>query len=326
MLRVALLIFLSLPSAALTQTFPVEIIHRFGTSYISEEPKRIVSLSFIGHDFLLALGVHPLALRKWYGSHPYGVWPWAQEALGDAQPVVMQGEINIEQIAALQPDLIVAQWSGMTDRDYALLSRIAPTIGPAEGFGHYGTPWQDMLLTLGMATATKPKAEQIIHDLEARFADIRAAHPSWQGASSVMVWSGQIGAFTARDLRGRFLETLGFRIPEAINALGTFEDSYVLIPVEDLSPIDVDALVWMDSGGFVSVLNAMPLRPTMRAYKEGREVYADPILSAALSHSSPLSLTYALDHIVPLLEAAMDGDPATIVPSSRDAGLLDRGY
>ena len=314
------------PIGASADSFPVEIEHKYGTTRIETEPKKIVSLSFIGHDFLLALGIKPYALRKWYGTDPYGVWAWGHEALGDAQPVVMQGEINIEQIAAMQPDLILGQWSGMTERDYSLLSQIAPTVPPKAEYGDFGTPWQEMQRTVGLATGKSAEAEDLIKNLEDRFENVRETHPEWQGASSVMVWSGETGAYTSRDLRGRFLEDLGFKVPEAVNQRGTLENFYVLIPAEDLSPIDVDALVWIDAGGNAPVLNRMPLRPTMRAYKEGREVYSDPLLSAALSHSSPLSLNYALDQIVPLLEAAMDGDPTTVVPSSRDAGILAKEF
>ncbi|MFY2823527.1 ABC transporter substrate-binding protein [Ruegeria sp. MALMAid1280] len=314
------------PVAAGADSFPVEIQHKYGTTRIDSAPKKIVSLSFIGHDFLLALGVKPYALRKWYGTDPYGVWPWGHAALGNAQPVVMQGEINIEQIATMQPDLIMGQWSGITARDYALLSQIAPTVPPKAEYGDFGTPWQEMQRTAGIATGKSAEAEQWIKRIEDRFATIRETHPDWQGASSAMVWAGQTGAYTSRDIRGRFLEDLGFKVPDAINARGTLDNFYVLIPAEDLSPIDVDALVWIDAGTSVSALHRKPLRPTMRAYKEGREVYADPLLSAALSHSSPLSLDYALDRIVPLLEAAMDGDSATVVRSSRDAGILSEGF
>ncbi|SDW97863.1 iron complex transport system substrate-binding protein [Ruegeria halocynthiae] len=310
------------PAGAGADSFPVEIQHRFGTARIASAPKKTVSLSFIGHDFLLALGVKPYALRKWYGTDPYGVWEWGHDALGDAQPIVMQGEINIEQIAAMEPDLILGQWSGMRARDYALLSQIAPTIAPRVEFGDYGTPWQEMQRTVGLATGKSAEAEALIDRIETRFETIRNAHPDWQGATSVMVWAGQTGAYTDRDIRGRFLEDLGFRIPESINERGTLDNFYVLISAEDLSPIDVDALVWIDAGGSAPVLNRMHLRPTLRAFAEGREVYADPMLSAALSHSSPLSLDYALDRIVPLIEAAMDGNPGTVVPSSRDAGIL----
>ena len=275
---------------------------------------------------MLSLGIKPYALRKWYGTDPFGVWAWGHEALGDAQPIVMQGEINIEQIAAMKPDLIMGQWSGMTERDYSLLSQIAPTIPPKAEYGDYGTPWQEMQRTVGLATGKSAEAEALVTRLQDRFQEIRDAHPEWQGASSVMAWAGQTGAYTNRDIRGRFLEDLGFVVPEAVNERGTLDNFYVLIPAEDLSPIDVDALVWIDAGSSASVLNRMPLRPTMRAYAEGREVYSDPLLSAALSHSSPLSLDFALDQIVPLLEAAMDGDPMTVVPSSRDAGILPEEF
>ena len=302
--------------------YPVEITHRFGTAEIAEKPTRIVSLSYIGHDFLLALDEVPIALRKWYGTDPYGVWPWGHEALGDATPIVMQGEIDIEQIAMLEPDLIVGQWSGMTARDYALLSQIAPTIAPGVGESSYSMSWPDMLRTLAVATDTEAKAEAIITRIETRFADLRANHPEWQGASAVMAWAGQTGAFSSKDIRAQFLSQLGFADPQAVNDLATADNFYVLIPPEDLDPIDTDVLIWLDTGASAPALNRMPLRPFMRAYREGREVYADPLLSSALSHSSPLSLDYTLDRLVPLIEAAIDGDPATVVPSSAAAGIL----
>ncbi|MBV1897439.1 MAG: ABC transporter substrate-binding protein [Rhodobacteraceae bacterium] len=311
---------------AKAQSYPVTIEHQFGTTEITAPAKRVVSLSYIAHDTLLALGVVPYALRRWYGSDPYGVWIWGHDALGDAQPIVMQGEINIEQVAAMQPDLIVGQWSGMTQRDYNLLSRIAPTIAARAEYGDVGIPWQQMTRTLGLVTGTSARAEEIIARIEARLTSIRNAHPEWQGATSVMVWIGQNGAYTSLDNRGRFLTDLGFMVPDLVDEKSAFDNFYVLIPAEDLSPIDVDALIWIDPGGMAQILDSKPLRPTMRSYREGREIYADQLLSAALSHSSPLSIDYALDRIVPLLEAAMDGDPTSQVPSSRDAGILPDGY
>jgi len=38
------------------------------------------------------------------------------------------------------------------------------------------------------------------------------------------------------------------------------------------------------------------------------------VLYGALSFSTVLSLPYAVDHLVPLLAAAIDGDPSTPVP------------
>ena len=63
----------------------------------------------------------------------------------------------------------------------------------------------------------------------------------------------------------------------------------------------------------------------MRAFSEGREVLADYTLytlMAALFHSNPLSLDYALDLLVLLIEAAIDEDPATKIESMSSKGLL----
>lgn len=324
LLSLLLLICLAaLPARA--SEFPVTLDHLYGSTTVTQEPKRVVSLSFIGHDFLLSLGVVPHALRKWYGPHPYGVWPWGQAALGTSQPIVMQGEIDIEAIAAMEPDLIVGQWSGMTARDYALLSQIAPTLPPAPGAGDYGMRWQDMLLRLGQVTGRAEVAEATIADLDARLQAIRAAHPNWQGASAVMVWAGTSGAYTAQDIRGKFLIDLGFVMPEAVRTQGLLNQSYVTVADEDLADLDADALIWLDAGAGIDRINRLPLRPFLRANAEGREIYSDMMLSAALSHSSPLSLNYALDTLVPLLEQAMDGDPVTEVSSSRAAGILPKG-
>ncbi|MCG7621808.1 ABC transporter substrate-binding protein [Epibacterium sp. Ofav1-8] len=325
LLLVALCTAALLPKQGAAQSFPVEIDHIYGSARIEARPERVVSLSFIGHDFLLSLGVVPVALRKWYGPHAFGVWPWAQEALGSGTPVVMQGEIDIEAIAALEPDLIVGQWSGMTRREYALLSQIAPTVAPAPGAGDYSISWQQMLLRLGEATGHATTAQSIIARLDQRLADLRAAHPEWQGATGIMVWAGTTGAYTGHDIRGKFLGDLGFVIPPAIQQRSSLDLAYFKVPDEDLSPIDADVLIWLDSGASVDRLNRLPLRRFMRANLEGREIYSDLMLSAALSHSSPLSISYALDRLVPLLEQAMDGDPATEVTSSRTAGILTGG-
>lgn len=302
--------------------FPVEIEHRYGTATISEQPRRVVSLSFNGHDFLLALGVVPVALRHWYGDKPHGVWDWAQAALGDAEPLVLEGEINIERIAALRPDLIVGIWSGMSADEYRLLSRIAPTIAPRAEHGDYGTPWQVMTLTLGRALGREARARELVAGIEARFERIAAAHPQWQGRTATVAWAVRPGAYTSRDVRGRLMQALGFEIPAHIDEMAGENAAYLSISQENLPLLDADVLIWLDDGQAIDAIRDLALRPQLRAYREGREIYADPLLGAAMSHSSPLSLPYALDRLVPLIEQAVDGDPATVVHSTAEAGLL----
>ncbi len=100
--------------------FPVSIEHKFGTTEITAEPKRIVVVGLVEQDALLALGVVPVATTEWYGDHPGAIFPWAEEALGDApRPEVLDftDGLQFERIAGLRPDLIVAVYSGLTRKD-----------------------------------------------------------------------------------------------------------------------------------------------------------------------------------------------------------------
>jgi len=82
-------------------------------------------------------------------------------------------------------------------------------------------------------------------------------------------------------------------------------------------------LIWVVSGDALEGVIGMPLRKSMTSHIEGREILADEMLSAAFSHTSLLSLPHALNELLPLIELAADGDPATVVTSSQVGGLLD---
>lgn len=308
--------------------FPLTIEHKFGEAVIEAEPERIVSIGYNEHDFLLSLGVVPVGLRDWYGDQPNSVWPWAQDALGGATPDVLSGDLNYEQIAALRPDVIVGIWSGMTDEEYELLSAIAPTVAQPAEYEDYGTPWQEQTLILGKVTGRLDLAEEIVEGIESRVVEAREAHPEWAGQSAAVgfMYEGNPGAYFDEDPRSRFLVDLGFEIPpEYMEASGDtffFETS-----PENLEPLDVDLLVWLTSSDeeAKNIVDNLPTRATMRAFKEGRELFAGEMLTGAFSHSSPLSLGFVLDQLVPEIELAVDGDPFTVVPSALELGSVVEG-
>lgn len=309
--------------------FPVTIEHKFGSTSIEAEPQRVVSVGYNEHDFLLALGVIPVGLRDWYGDQPNSVWPWAQDELGAATPEVLpNGDLNFEQIAALDPDLIVGVWSGMTEQDYELLAAIAPTVAQPDTYDDYGTPWQEQTMILGKATGKTAEAQAAVAAIEDRFAEVRAAHPEWQDqtASVAFVTENGPGAYTSQDTRSRIMIDFGFGIPE-VNDSGGDGSFYLQMSAEDITPLDVDVLVWVigSDEALDGILNKLPTRPALAAVAEGREVFAGFELSGAFSHASPLSLDYALDRLVPEIEAAVDGDPSTAVPSAVEAGAATPG-
>src|SRR3954463_10628242 len=119
------------PSKAEPGAFPVTIEHKYGSTTIRAEPERVVVVGLREQDALLALGVVPVATTEWYGKHPGAIFPWAEEALGDApKPEVLSftDGIQVERVAAQRPDLILAVYSGLDKKDYDTLSKIAPTV------------------------------------------------------------------------------------------------------------------------------------------------------------------------------------------------------
>ncbi|WP_156907292.1 ABC transporter substrate-binding protein [Thalassobaculum salexigens] len=285
--------------------------------------QRVVSLGYTSHDPLLALGVRPVAVRHWFGAFPYGVWPWAQRQLGDATPDVLTGEVSMERVASLNPDLIVAIGAGISKAEYTVLSRIAPVLVHEATDSTYGTPWDRMTLTLGRATGRLAQAQELMAGVRAAFADARRRHPASAGKTGVAAyhWSGETGAFIGADTRARFLVELGFRPTDAVAALSGVNDFYAPLSPEDLSPLDGDLLLWVSSFQTSPDLVALPMRQTLEACREGREVFAGGVLAAALSFGSVLSLPFALNALEDDIAAAIDGDPATPVASAREAGL-----
>src|SRR3712207_1214756 len=99
------------PSAS-SDAFPVTIENKFGTTEIPAEPQRVVTVGFNDQDFVLALGVTPVGERENLGEYDASTRPWAEDLLpAEDIPTVGGEEINLEAVAALQPDLIVGGYS-----------------------------------------------------------------------------------------------------------------------------------------------------------------------------------------------------------------------
>ena len=224
-------------------------------------------------------------------------------------------ELNVEAVAALDPDLIVGIYSGMTQSEYDLLSAIAPTIAQPGEFIDYGTPWQEQTRIVGRAVGKAELAEDLVTSIEDRYTSIQHEHPDFVGATSAVAFSfeGSPGAYTSSDVRSRLLTDLGFVIPPEFDEIAG-DAFFASFSAGELELLDLDTVVWIvgDDLALDAILE-LPLRQSLPFATEGREVFADFEVSGAFSFSSPLSIPYLLDELVPQLAAAVDGDPATAV-------------
>ena len=298
------------PIPAEAQDFPLTVPHKFGETVIESAPERVASLDFSGADDLLALGVQPVAVRYWYGDFEGALWPWASDLL-TSDPVVLRGEIDYEAVAASEPDLIVALWSGITADDYTQLSRIAPVVAVPEGVGDYELPWDERALIAGRAVGQEDEAEAQVTAIRDRLEGIAEAHPEWNGLTATVAYafSGTPGAYTSKDIRSQLLSRMGFETPQAIDDAGTAANAFAVTVGEEALPIlDADLLIWLSSDGDFSAIDALVTRRFLDAAEGGHEIMAGGMLTGALSHASLLSLPYALDLLVPAIKAARAGE------------------
>ncbi len=294
-------------------TFPVTIEHKYGSTEITAQPQRIVTVGLTDQDALLALGIVPVGTSEWFGDYPGSIWPWAQdelEALGGEVPTAVGGEaINFEAIAGLQPDLILALYAGVTQEEYDLLTQIAPTVAQPGEYVDYGIPWQLLTTITGKAVGKAAEAEQLVADVESLFAQVSAEHPEFTGASSIVATPYEgIWVYGAEDVRGRFLTSLGFELPAGLDEItGTEFGGNLSMERADL--LDVDVIIWLDAEAAEGELGG-PVYSSLPVHTEGREVFlsstGDP-LGGATSFVSVLSLPFLLDGLVPQLVDAMDG-------------------
>ena len=292
--------------------FPVTVQHKYGSTTIESEPKRVVTVGYTDQDPVLALGVVPVGVGDFLGGYKWRERPWAQDALAGAKPAVVSGqEINFEAVAAQRPDLIIAINAGLQKNDYEKLSKIAPTVAQDGKYIDFGMPWEDQTLLVGRALGRHEQAQKLIDDLHAKFAQVRTDHPEFEGKTAILAYGGPdgYGAYSTQDTRSRFLTDLGFQTPKKIDQLaGT--SFYVQFSQEQFRLMDQDVVVMY---GAQKDILANPVFKRLNAVKEDRVIYLDLTdqFAGALGFASVISLPYLLDESQEMFAAAVDGDPGT---------------
>jgi iron complex transport system substrate-binding protein len=313
------------------EVFPVTVEHKFGSTTITETPERVVSLGFNDQDPLLALGVTPIAVRYWYGDESDATFPWADEYVEGEEPIVFNmpfGGLNYEAILALEPDLIVAVYSGITEEEYDLLTEIAPTIAQTEEYTDFGMPWQAATLLIGEALGKSAEAEALVSEAETLIVEACEQNPQFAGKSIAVVYgysAGSYGYYIDQDPRARFFTDLGFVVPEELLEIAG-DSFYADVSNERLDLLDQDLIVFVGlqfiEGG-QEAIEAEPLFGQLNAVQDGRIIYIANDFDDALQFSTVLSVPYVLDGVMPELEAVFPADGETAEASEGCASSLE---
>ena len=296
--------------------YPVTIEHALGTTVLNAKPERVVSVNWANHEVPLALGVVPLgmAFADFGDDDGDGLLPWVEEKLeelGAETPVLFdEGDgIDFEAVAALDPDVILAAYSGLDQQTYDTLSEIAPVVAYPESA--WSTDWRDMIRLNSLGMGMAEEGEQLITDLEAEIAAVAAEYPVLQGKPAMFITHldttnlSTVQFYTDKDTRVQFFEDLGLQMPQSVVEASAGDSYSGEVSAENIDVFDdVKLLVTYGGQELIDALNADPLTSKMPAVASGSIVAlgSDPLGTAA--NPTPLAISWVLRDYVKLLADA----------------------
>lgn len=186
--------------------FPRTVKHAAGTTEIKEKPKRIVVLENGELDGVLTLGITPVGMTTSKGENP--IPSYLADKLEGVTTVGTINEVNVEAIAALQPDLILGNQL-RADKLYPQLSQIAPTVFSIRP----GFPWKENFLLIGETLGMEKEAEAKLQQYHEAVSGLGNSVPDGTTVSLVRFMPGKLRLYGRKSLIGVILQDAGLVRP-----------------------------------------------------------------------------------------------------------------
>ena len=245
-----------------------EVTHAMGTTDVPDAPERVVVLTNEGTEAALALGVTPVgAVQSWTGD------PWydhIDENMEEVTVVGTESGVNLELVAALEPDLILGNRMRQ-EEIYDQLSAIAPTVLSSELRGD----WQVNFDLYAEALGQEAAGDAVMQDYDARVASLSETlgEATQEEVSVIRFLPGQIRIYQLDSFSGVVLDQLGFARPENQDV----NEFALRVGKESIPEMDGDRIFHFtydkgDGEGEAVATEALadPLWQSLSAVKEGR--------------------------------------------------------
>ena len=294
----------------------VTITHALGTAEITAKPERIVTLGMGSAETAIALGTIPVGIEEYtWGSDDTGYLPWIYDEIteqGAELPEQFTGgtELDIEAIVELEPDLILAPWSGVTQEQYDVLADIAPTVAYEEK--PWTITWEEQMNVIGKAMGKSAETTALIDDIQTQFTETTAAHPEFADVTFSFIYNtgpGTLGVFLADEQRVAMVRALGLQVDPVVNTLdetdGTDSSVIGLENADLLKDSDLLFTFYSDADNRAEI-ESQELYQGIPAIARGSIVApTDQPFVTGSSIINPLTVPWALERYVPLINDAV---------------------
>ena len=197
---------------------------------------RIVTLYQGATDSAVALGLKPVGVVESWLEKP--MYRYLRAALAGTQQVGLETQPNLEKIAWLDPDLIIAT-RFRHQRVLPLLEKTAPTVvaGPVFDF-------KASLSLIADATDRESRANALLEEWENRVRDFRhkisdKLASAWPQKAAVVRFKSDHMRIYSSGFAGSILDELGFQQPASIDDQGW---GMKLTSEENIPVIDADVI------------------------------------------------------------------------------------
>lgn len=296
--------------------YPIVIEHALGTTIIEQKPERVATVAWANHEVPLALGVVPVGFAAAGFGDPDGdgLLPWVEarlEELSAEAPVLFdEGDgIDFEAVAASEPDVILAAYSGLSAADYETLSMIAPVVAYPES--PWATDWRAMIRVNAAGMGMASEGEALIGRLEAQIGNVVASHPELAGKAAMFITHldasdlSVVRFYSDNDTRVKFFADLGLTSPQSVREATTAGQFAGEVSAELIDRFDdVDIFVTYGDENLRQRLQSDPLAQQMPAIAKGALVMLGNDAVGTGANPTPLSIPWVLDDYVTLLANA----------------------
>ncbi|TFB22800.1 iron-siderophore ABC transporter substrate-binding protein [Filobacillus milosensis] len=193
-----------------SESYTVE--HAMGETTIEGQPERIVVLTNHGTEALLSMGITPVgAVQSWTGD------PWydhISDQMEGVEVVGLEHQLNLEKIAELEPDLILA--NKMRQEEQAdKLKAIAPTVFEETLRGD----WKINYELIAEAVNMEEKGQEVLDDYQKRVEDLSTkleeAGKLDTKVSMVRFMPSDVRIYHKDSFSGIILDEIGLARPES---------------------------------------------------------------------------------------------------------------
>ena len=214
--------------------------------------------------------------------------------------------MNIEQVAALNPDLILAVNDFGLELDYPKLSQIAPTVGYATEWGKQS--WQEQAMVDARALGLEERGRQVVAETEAAIRAVRDANPSLVGKTVTYSFAYEPGKIVTlksdQDPSVKLLQELGMQLPTSVRQLPDIAPGNPggNLSFENMSVLDADIVIMLYATNELQrQVEGLKLFRSLRGVRDDRYIVINLPTTSALRTPTVLSIRWGLDQIKPSL-------------------------